>query len=331
MKINLSKMSSMMIMLISIIICISSNSWIIMWMMMEINMFTFIPLINKKNLFSSESMMKYFIIQTISSLILFLLILIMWNMKNNPQSLINLMNLCLLMKLGSAPFHLWYIQIIESLNWMNFFILSSLQKIIPLILLNLNSSFLFMIMFMMFNFIMSAPGGMNQNSLKKILGYSSVNHLGWMILTISMNEILWYIYTLMYFMIIMSMSMMFNYMNSNYFNQMFYFNNFKLNLMLFSMSFLSLGGIPPFLMFYPKWMTFNQLINNNQLTILMIMIMSSLTILYFYIQPSYTLMLMNSSKMKWFINMDMNNIKFMIFNFLYNSNFLIMVMMIIYI
>nr|YP_010894794.1 NADH dehydrogenase subunit 2 [Drepanocentron fuxiensis]WJW73307.1 NADH dehydrogenase subunit 2 [Drepanocentron fuxiensis] len=328
---NSSKMMTIIIMMLSIILCLSSNSWMIMWISMEINMFMFITLLNQKSLFSSESLMKYFFIQTISSLILFMAIMIIWNSNNSNNFYILIMNLCLLMKLSSAPFHFWFIQIIESMNWLNFYLISTTQKIIPLVLLNFNMNLFMITIFTLLNFIMSAPSGLNQNSLKKILGYSSINHLGWMILTLNINESLWYLYMTSYLLILATISFMFNYMNISYMNQMFYFNNFFLNLMFFSLTFLSLGGIPPFMGFIPKWMTINFLIMNNQLFMLMIMMMSSLTVLFFYIQPLYTNLLMNSLKNKWFINMNLVNMKFIIFNLIYLSLFTFIIMLIMYI
>nr|YP_010585965.1 NADH dehydrogenase subunit 2 [Abaria herringbona]UZZ43701.1 NADH dehydrogenase subunit 2 [Abaria herringbona] len=318
---NSSKFIILLMMIFSIFFCLSSNSWFMIWINMEINLFMFLPLINNKNMFTSEMMMKYFIIQTISSLMIFNFLMIMWIYLLNKNFFILIINLCLLMKLGSSPFHFWYIQIIEKMYWFNFFLLSTVQKIIPLIMLNYNLNLMMMLIFSSLNLLMSTFGGMNQTSLRKILGYSSINHLGWMILIININEILWYIYMFCYMFILLNITFMFNYMKINYMNQMYFFNNFYMNMTFFFLIFMSLGGLPPFLGFLPKWMTINFMINNNLILMMSIMIMSSLIILYFYFQPFYSTLMINSLKYKWLINFNKNNIKFYIFNYIYLSLF----------
>uniref|UniRef100_A0AAU6W8H3 NADH-ubiquinone oxidoreductase chain 2 n=1 Tax=Tinodes ventralis TaxID=3144872 RepID=A0AAU6W8H3_9NEOP len=323
---NSSKMIIMMILLMSTLFILSNNSWIISWLLMEINLFSFIPLISNKNSYSSESLMKYFFIQTVYSLMLFMTILMMMNWMNIKNTIIKFMNLMILMKMGSAPMHFWYIQLIESLSWMNLFLISTWQKIIPLILLtyNFNMNILFLSIYL--NSLFSALGGINQISLRKILGYSSINHLSWMLCSIMINENLLNFYFLIYMISMMNICLMFFYYNINYMNQMIYFNNLKLNLMYMLIIFLSMGGLPPFLGFLPKWFMINYLIMNNYLMMSLFMIMMSLIVLFFYFMLIHQNLMFNNFKMKWFIEFKNNKSKFIMFyyNFLLLMSIILM-------
>nr|YP_010274878.1 NADH dehydrogenase subunit 2 [Satarupa nymphalis]UJV31573.1 NADH dehydrogenase subunit 2 [Satarupa nymphalis]WNO18654.1 NADH dehydrogenase subunit 2 [Satarupa nymphalis khamensis] len=310
-NINSNKMFFFFILMLSTFISISSNSWMGCWIGLEINLLSFIPLIsNSNNLLSSETAIKYFLIQSIASInflftILLKLILIKNFEINNFFSI--LINSSLLMKMGSAPFHFWFPNIIEGMSWLNCFILMSWQKITPMILLSyyLNKNFLMMIMLM--NTIIGAIGGINQTSLRKLMSFSSINNLGWMMFSILISESLWLMYFILYSFLISIMCFMFYIMNIYFINQLFIYNmNFLMKFILF-MNFLSMGGLPPFLGFFPKWMIINFMIFNKFYIISFIFIMMSLITLFFYIRIIYSCVMFNYLKLKWFKIFIKNN------------------------
>ena len=71
----------------------------------------------------------------------------------------------------------------------NCFNLITIQKIAPLILIsymiNFNTYFIFNIIS---SVLIGAIGGYNQTSIPKIVTYSSINHLGWIITAITIAE-----------------------------------------------------------------------------------------------------------------------------------------------
>lgn len=88
--------------LIGINISISSNNWLGCWMGIEINLISFLPIIiDKKRIFRSESIIKYFIIQRMGSGILFVSIILIMFLNINFVILISL-----IIKIGCPPFHL---------------------------------------------------------------------------------------------------------------------------------------------------------------------------------------------------------------------------------
>nr|YP_009175628.1 NADH dehydrogenase subunit 2 [Atrijuglans hetaohei]ALH16785.1 NADH dehydrogenase subunit 2 [Atrijuglans hetaohei] len=315
---NSNKMFFFFFLIFSTLISISSNSWFGCWIGLEINLLSFIPLIsNSNNLFSSEASLKYFLTQSIASVnFLFSIILKMILFKTfEMNNFISIMiNSSLLMKMGSTPFHFWFPNIIEGLSWFNCFILMTWQKISPMILLSyyINKNFLFIMMIL--NTIIGSIGGLNQTSLRKLMAFSSINNLGWMLASILISENLWMFYLIMYSFLISMMCFSFYMLNLFFINQMFIINmNSMIKISLF-INFLSLGGLPPFIGFFPKWIVINFLIMNKIFLLTFIFIFMSLIMLFFYIRIIYSTFMFNYFKLKW-IKIYINNNLFYFINF----------------
>nr|QRV62589.1 NADH dehydrogenase subunit 2 [Nebrioporus millingeni] len=299
------------------LITTSSYSWLGTWMGLEINLLSFIPLIKmENNPLSSETTIKYFLIQALASSI-FLLSMIMMIMKSkmiNEMFLFNkimfmIMNSTLLMKLGAAPFHFWLPEIMEGMNWMNSFILLTWQKIAPMIILSYTiKNNVFILMIILTSTFIGSIGGLNQISMRKIMAYSSINHIGWMLSTLLINEMMWLIYFLIYSFMLMSIIMILNKFNIFLLKQMFMMMNKNYIIKFFlTMNLLSLGGLPPFMGFFPKWIIIQNLSNNN-FFIVMFMIMMTLITLFFYLRICYSSMIISNNEI--FYNKIMNKMNF---------------------
>nr|WGL39496.1 NADH dehydrogenase subunit 2 [Typhlodessus monteithi] len=292
---------------------ISSYSWLGIWMGLEINLLSFIPLIKDKfNSLSSESSIKYFLIQALaSSIFLFLIIMnltkikMLMNFYTLNEIILMMMNSTILLKLGAAPFHFWFPEMIEGLNWLNSLILMTWQKIAPLIIISyLMKNMVFTSMIIILSTLIGSIGGLNQTNLQKILAYSSINHIGWMISTFLINNYLWTIYFMIYSLTSLTIILMFKKFNIFLMKQIFTMMN-KNFLIKFSimMNFLSLGGLPPFLGFLPKWMIIQNLSTNNFL-IIMFMIMMTLITLFFYLRMTYSSLIINNMESNFNIMMN---------------------------
>nr|QEE94359.1 NADH dehydrogenase subunit 2 [Psorophora ferox] len=315
------------IMLISgSLITISSNSWLGAWMGLEINLLSFIPLMNegKKNLMTSESSLKYFLTQAFaSSILLFAIILMMlffnmnWVMKNNFNDLLILSTL--LLKSGAAPFHFWFPGVMEGLSWINGLILMTWQKIAPLMLISYNTNYSFFFITIILSMIIGALGGLNQTSLRKLMAFSSINHLGWMLMAMLNNEMLWMTYFLLYSFLSMSIVLMFNNFKLFHFNQIFNFSMMNSTIKFFMfLNLLSLGGLPPFLGFLPKWLVIQNLVEINQVFLLFISVCLTLITLYYYLRMSYSIYMLNFNKNSWML---MNNFSNKNMTFILTMNF----------
>lgn len=204
-----------------------------------------------------------------------------------------------MIKIGSVPFHFWFPNIIEGLSWFNSFILITWQKISPIILLSYNINFNFLIFIIILNVIIGAIGRFNQTSLRKLLAFSSINNIGWLISALLIRENLWLIYFLFYTIFLFISCFLFYIINIFYINQLFNFNyNFLIKFSII-INFLSLGGLPPFLGFFPKWIIINYLILNNFFIVNFMFIITRLIILFIYIRIIYFSFIFSSLKLKW--------------------------------
>nr|YP_010460766.1 NADH dehydrogenase subunit 2 [Tenodera angustipennis]UUF67515.1 NADH dehydrogenase subunit 2 [Tenodera angustipennis] len=298
-----------------ILISLCANSWMGAWMGLEINLLSFIPLLSSnKNMYSTEASLKYFLIQAIASSTLLFLILLKTNIQemfyiSKMNTWNNMMLLPLLMKIAASPFYWWLPSVMEGLSWMNCFILLSIQKIAPLMLISYMISNNYFIQFTIISSaFIGAIGGLNQISLRKILSFSSINHIGWMLTTMIMGSNLWLMYFTIYTINIISIISMTSMINLSYISQTFNsMNNQKIIKFTLFIAMLSLGGLPPFLGFFPKWITIQFMAQNLMIFTSTILIMSSLLTLYYYMRIMYTTLMMSNSEVMWMIPIYPNN------------------------
>lgn len=303
---NPSKIIFLFSIILGTIITISSNSWLGVWIGIEINLLSFIPLIiDSKNLITTEASLKYFLTQALASSILLLSIIIFLIMNNFSYNLISsnitlLISIPLIIKRGVAPFHFWFPNVIEGITWTSSLILITWQKIAPIAVISYLTSFNFLIIFIIASAIIGSLGGLNQTSLRKILAYSSINHLGWILSAIIFNEYTWTMYFFIYTLISIRLVVLFNQFNLFYINQIFsiFTHSFILKFR-FLISFLSLAGLPPFLGFLPKWIVIQSLASINHFNLILILIFISLITMYFYLRICYSALILSYTEPSW--------------------------------
>nr|ASY98197.1 NADH dehydrogenase subunit 2 [Toxodera hauseri] len=305
---NSTKILFLMTLISGTLISLSANSWMGAWMGLEINLLSFIPLLSSnKNMFSTESSLKYFLIQAVaSSTILFMIL-----MKINMQELFhftsnnfwnNIIMLPLLMKMAVAPFHWWLPPVVEGSSWTNCFIILSIQKIAPFTLISyLLSNNLIIQMMIILSALIGAIGGLNQISLRKILAFSSINHIGWMMIMMIMGSNMWILYFTIYTINVSIIILMASILNISFITQTFNpLNNKKLVKFTLLTSMLSLGGLPPFLGFFPKWIAIHFMMQNLLVLSCFILVLSSLLTLYYYLRFMYSTLMITNSENLWF-------------------------------
>lgn len=299
------------------LIAISSNSWLGSWIGLEINLLSFIPLIiNTNNLMSTEASLKYFLTQALASSML-LFSIIMYILITNITIQINLrldycnliINSTLILKIGAAPFHFWFPGVIEGLTWINNLILITWQKIAPLILISYCIYTNFFVIIIILSVLIGSLGGLNQTSLRKIIAFSSINHLGWMLAAILVSENLWRFYFCIYSFLSFTIVYLFNTFKLFHINQAFsIFSNYPIIKFCMFISLLSLGGLPPFLGFMPKWIVIQSLTINNFLFLIIIIVCLTLITLYFYIRICYSAFILNYWETSWNYYFSYNNV-----------------------
>nr|AZL93503.1 NADH dehydrogenase subunit 2 [Torymus sp. ZJUH_2016035] len=300
----------------SMLMIFLSTSWFSLWLVMEINLILFISLIIFDKMIKFENLMMYYLVQSLNSyLYLLFSMLDMSTFSENMQNLIFIfLNFSMLMKMGFPPFIQWYIKLMNNLNWMNIFILSIIQKIIPLyILMSINYlineyCYRLILLLLILSMFYSCVSSLSQINLKLIMSYSSVIQMSWIINLLYINEMMMIIYFLVYSLISLQMFFMFMYFDINNLNDLF---NLKLtktfNYLFLMFSIMSLGGLPPMSGFVMKWISIQSLFNLNSFFYLFFMILVSLISLFFYLRIIFPLYLFssNSKKLNWkFINLN---------------------------
>lgn len=217
---------------------------------------------------------------------------------NSNIFIIIIINSALLIKIGAAPFHSWFPEVIEGLNWLNCLIILTWQKLAPIILLLYNLKIiLFLSRIIIFSTLIGGLQGLNQIRLRKILAYSSINHISWIIRGIINSQSIWFLYFVIYRIIRFIIIRFLKYLNIYYLRQLWNsINSIKLYKYFFIINLFSLGGLPPFLGFYPKWLTINNLIENNFYFIRFMLILFTLITLFFYIRITFSTLIMNTNE-----------------------------------
>nr|YP_009731504.1 NADH dehydrogenase subunit 2 [Macrocheles glaber]QHQ98522.1 NADH dehydrogenase subunit 2 [Macrocheles glaber] len=285
MKMTLNKLLSYFLILLSIIICMSSENWFTIWLSMELNLISIIPLMYNYNYESSICMIKYFLIQSITSNSL--LMCFIYNTTPFIAKMYSVLILILLLtKMGLAPLYMWFPPIMEYLSWMIIFMMLTIQKFIPLQLIytiNIDSK-----TFTFFTLINIWTGSIMMffyTSLRKILTFSSMSHAGWVFINMNM-EGYWLTYMMIYMAMLLPGIYYFNMFGTSVISQLPMTKNtmLKINTLIF---FLSNSGFPPFAGFYLKWMTFSLCFSFYNNIIMFLLISSALINCYFYLRTCY--------------------------------------------
>nr|YP_010836241.1 NADH dehydrogenase subunit 2 [Paradoxopsyllus custodis]WGC90503.1 NADH dehydrogenase subunit 2 [Paradoxopsyllus custodis] len=301
-----SKLLFIFLLIMSTFICISADSWLGAWIGLEMNLLSFIPLMNNnKNTLSNEASLKYFLTQALGSIILLFSICINFiNLNFFSMMFFNdfyllLLNSSFLLKIGAAPFHFWFPSVLNSINWMNGMLLMTWQKINPFICLSycFNSKFIYFISLL--SILVGSMGGLNNTSLRKIMAFSSITHMGWMLMSILFSDSMFWFYFLFYSFISFTLISSFNNLKLFHMNQLMTNTFSSITKFSIFIPLMSMGGLPPFLGFLPKWTVIELMINMNLLMISLIMIMLTMITLYFYLRLMFSSMMLNNFQMYW--------------------------------
>nr|AII98740.1 NADH dehydrogenase subunit 2 [Propithecus edwardsi]AII99008.1 NADH dehydrogenase subunit 2 [Propithecus edwardsi]AII99059.1 NADH dehydrogenase subunit 2 [Propithecus edwardsi]UTE81799.1 NADH dehydrogenase subunit 2 [Propithecus edwardsi]UTE81838.1 NADH dehydrogenase subunit 2 [Propithecus edwardsi] len=293
-----------------------SSHWLLIWMGLEMNMLAIIPILAKKtNPRSTEAATKYFLTQATASMLLMMTIVInamytgQWNVTNIHNLLTTLtIIIALTMKLGMTPFHFWIPEVTQGVTLTAGMLLLTWQKLAPISILlqiypSMNTNIL--LTFALLSTLVGGWGGLNQTQLRKILAYSSIAHMGWMVAVLTFCPSLTILNLLIYLMLTITLFTMLNINTSTTTLTLstLWNKNPTITLTILT-SLLSLGGLPPLTGFLPKWVIVQELTKNNNITMATIMVITALLNLYFYMRLIYSTSLTmfptsNNMKMKW--------------------------------
>nr|AAN39259.1 NADH dehydrogenase subunit 2 [Anatolichthys danfordii]AAO21553.1 NADH subunit 2 [Anatolichthys danfordii] len=280
----------------------ASSHWLLAWMGLEINTLAIIPLMAQNHHPRAvEAATKYFLTQaTAAAVLLFASISNAWMtgqwdvlQMSHPLST-TLVTLALALKIGLAPLHTWMPEVLQGLDLTTGLILSTWQKLAPfcLLLQFQPASPEILLTLGIFSTLMGGWGGLNQTQLRKILTYSSIAHLGWMILVLQFLPSLALLTLFTYFIMTFSLFLTFKTNHSVSINTLSTsWAKAPALTSILPLILLSLGGLPPLTGFFPKWMILLELTKQHLMFTATLAALSALLGLYFYLRLSYAMTL----------------------------------------
>lgn len=309
---------------------INSNDLITMYLGIELQSLSFYILASFKvyNNFSTEAGLKYFILGAFSSGLLLLgcsliygftgttnlndLYLLLSSNYNNsnisPGILVSslFISVGILFKLGAAPFHMWLPDIYDGVPSSITAIFAILPKIAILTLLLRLSHKLFASEFFLWHqiivyssilsIIIGTMGALYQSKLKKLLAYSAISHIGFILIgLVTLNgfglfALLFYIVayiiiSINIFAIILGLRKLDNNIKIKKINEFaVLFKSNKLLAVNFALILFSITGIPPLVGFYSKFYIFISAIQSELYILAIIAAIVSVIASMYYIR-----------------------------------------------
>nr|ADG36449.1 NADH dehydrogenase subunit 2 [Hylexetastes perrotii] len=293
------KLISTLSLLLGTTITISSNHWAMAWTGLEINTLAILPLISKPHHPRAiEAATKYFLIQaTASTLLLFscttnALFTGQWDITQLTHPISSLLlTTAISTKLGLVPFHFWFPEVLQGSSLTTALLLATAMKFPPITLFLLTSHSLNYTMLTIMAIASAALGGwagLNQTQIRKILAFSSISHLGWMMIIIIYNHkltlITFYLYCMMTAAIFLTLKATKTLKLSSMMTAWTKIPSLNAILML---ALLSLAGLPPLTGFLPKWLIIQELTKQEMTSTATIIALLSLLGLFFYLRLAY--------------------------------------------
>nr|QKG02560.1 NADH dehydrogenase subunit 2 [Sinibotia superciliaris] len=281
----------------------ASSHWLLAWMGLEINTLAILPLMAQHHHPRAvEATTKYFLTQaTAAATILFASttnawIMGEWDINNLAHPLASTMIIiALALKIGLAPMHFWMPEVLQGLDLLTGLILSTWQKLAPFALIIQvapTTDPTLITSLGLLSTLIGGWGGLNQTQLRKILAFSSIAHMGWMIIILQYTPHLTLIALGTYI-----------FMTSAAFLTLKLASATKINTLTMAWSknpvlattaalaLLSLGGLPPLTGFMPKWLILQELTKQDIPLTATVMALAALLSLYFYLRLCYAMTL----------------------------------------
>lgn len=285
--------------IIGTLIALSRTNWLYLWIGMELNLLSFIPLVARSHtLQETEARVKYFIIQAVGRG----LILTAGVISTNPLSnfsfspvIITIFVIRITIKLGMAPCHQWLPHVMSSISWFICMILATWQKISPMILIIIltpRETPLIIFIVVILSAIVGGVGGINQSQLRALLAYSSIGHMRWILITTQCSFNIFILYFSVYVLITVSLISLLIKRNSILSKLSFSVSRIRITIFaLVIIVIFRLGGLPPFLGFFPKWLIINTLANNDLFIVVIVLITGRLMNLFYYFNMTFNFIL----------------------------------------
>ena len=176
-------------------------------------------------------------------------------------------------KLSIIPFHKWLIDMVNRINWFILFILVSIQKILPIVIISyrINKNINLVNVISIISLGLGGGLGASQNSAKQIISFSSISQSGWILIAMTLRTSLWLINFIFYRLILFRIILRMHKINIKY---IIILSNkaCKINFILICANIISIAGMPPFVGFFMKFSVLTHLFNKSSIGIITILI-----------------------------------------------------------
>nr|BDG62530.1 NADH dehydrogenase subuinit 2 [Ophiocten ludwigi] len=283
--------------LISVVGAINTSNWLILWLWIELNSLALIPILSiNMSPRTIEATSKYFLFQAAGSVIILLGIMLRYYYSGQIATNGNytfaetaIIILALAIKMGIFPSHFWFIEVMNGLNFFSGFFVAIVSKIVPLyiiIFMSINTNSPIVLIVSLLSIIIGSIFGIQQTQLRKLIALSSIAHLGWMIIIFNNVNTSW-IGAILFIAYIVMVLPLFWIGNSFSIEYLAKSSNPGSNTsvgVILCLTILSIGGFPPLLGFFYKWIIFLNVINTEEFLVIVILILASLVSLFYYVQ-----------------------------------------------
>nr|AIY25679.1 NADH dehydrogenase subunit 2 [Cyrtodactylus jeyporensis] len=284
----------------STIFTMSSNHWLLAWLGLKLNTLSLLPIIMKYNHpRATEATTKYFLIQAAAATMILLAATTTawhtgsWSITHTTPTSTLLIMTAIMLKLGAAPTHLWYPQVLQGATMNTALVISTWQKIAPLTLLYMTHNHLNHTVLMALGLASALIGGwagLNQTQTRMIMAFSSIAHIGWLITAMAISPSLTTL-TMMMYMLTTIATFMPLATTKTITNIGTIWPLSPPTLTITMMTLMSLGGLPPLTGFMPKWLILKELTSTGLVLLATTLLLTTLLSLFFYIRLAYLMML----------------------------------------
>lgn len=219
-------------------------------------------------------------------------------------------------KLAVLPRPFWFVDVVSGVKLVRGFYVVISSKIVPVYLFVCLSREVLLEEFSVlgvFSVFLGSVLGVNQVRIRKIIAFSSIAHIGWVVrcfptLPAWSCLLLFLCYVVMLvplFLVgaICSIEYVFKKKGTQHFSRVALF---------IVISFLSLGGLPPLVGFFYKWVMFLGLTRRGFFLVARVLVLLSLVSLYFYLNVCFS-----AFRVYWSVPQSFRALKFMSFGGLY--------------
>lgn len=247
-----------------------------------------------RGIFGREIRIKYFLVQALGSA-LFLAGLLL----SQIGGITRLIELALGLKLGAAPFHLWFIAVLRLTRLRSLFLLSTVQKVIPIRILNWLGGRIVISVLTILRSLVAGWGVFNHSNLRRVLAYSSIFSVAWCLARLGIFLWVWAAYLLVYGIGLWGLIATGLDLNSIRISHVYSGQRgIQFRLLLF-LRLATLGGLPPLGRFWVKLLVLTNLLERGRLIIRRTLLLGSIWIVYAYIRVRFLSGRLGGLHMRW--------------------------------